>query len=355
MKKLSLSLFLFIIIISSCNENKQNQSLTLANNSINRLEYFPSKYKTFYDNGSIKGIGTDLPQDMVTKDGWLNDDYKIDWKKGSSIQPTNFFEYINNLSSFNRVYWISFFENGNVESISEFEYEYQVMSGNYTASTGQDCDEEFLRCDFLAFWEDGSIKDKGNYTIYNGGCPCGTSCGDIDNKLKNINAWGSIVLDDNKESWTYKTNEDKLKQKMVSFYSYWEEKNTNKLRDFFAINNIQYFGLQKKLTGDEFLQRLDQKFIKEDWIDADVGDIKIVYQDRQSITISYSLIYTINIIKTNSKKSGSQMQYVTFDENGNITAMQLSFSSDMQLSFTNKDLNYWTDEDQNCCNFRDWE
>jgi len=351
MKKLSLSLFLFIIIISSCNENKQNQSLTLENNFNNRLEYFPSNYKTFYDNGTIKGIGTDLP----------NHDHKIDWIKGSSIISTNFFEYISNLINeasnrgYNRGYWISLFENGNVESISEFEYEYQIRDGIYTAQTGEDCDEEWLRCDFLAFWEDGSIKDQGNYTIYNGGCPCGTSCGDIDNKLKNINAWGSIVLDDNNESWTYKTNEDKLKQKMVSFYSYWEEKNTNKLRDFFAINNIQYFGLQEKLTGDEFLQRLDQKFIKEDWIDADVRDIKIVYQDRQSITISYSLIYTKNIIKTNSKKSGSQRQYVTFDENGNITAMQLSFSSDMQLSFTNKDLNYWTDEDQNCCNFRDWE
>ena len=339
MKKLSLSLFLFIIIISSCNENKQNQSLTLENNSINRLEYFPSKYKTFYDNGTIKGIGTDLP----------NHDYRIDWIKGSSIKSTNFFEYISSIinGDSNRGFWISFFENGNVESISEFEYEYQVMSGNYTAMTGQDCDKEWLRCDFLAFWEDGSIKDQGNYTIYNGGCPCGTSCGDIGNKLKNINAWGSIVLDDNNESWTCKKNEDELKQKIVSFYSYWESKNTSKLRDFFAINKIQYFGLQEKLTRDEFLQKLDQKFIKEDWIETDVRDIKIIYQDRQSITISYSLIYTQNIIKTNSKESGSQKQYITFDENGNIIAIQ--------LSFTNKDLNYWTDEDQNCCNFRDWE
>ena len=49
------------------------------------------------------------------------------------------------------------------------------------------------------------------------------------------------------------------------------------------------------------------------------------------------------------------MQYVSLNENGNITAMQLSFSSDMQLSFTNKSLEYWTDEDQNCCDFRDWE
>ena len=348
MKKLSLFLFLFIIIISSCNENKQNKSLTLENNSNNRLEYFPSKYKTFYDDGSIKGIGTNLPQDMVTNDGWVNHDYKINWTKGSSIKSTNFFEYMSKLmnGASNRGFWISFFENGNVESISEFEYEYLVTSGNYTASTGEDTDEEWIICDFKVFWENGSIKDQGNYEIYNGGGPCGTSCGDINNKLKNINAWGSIVLDDNNESWTYKTNEDKLKQKIVSFYSYWEEKNTTKLRDFFAIDNLQYFGDQEKLTGDEFLQRLDQKFINEDWIDADVRDIKIIYKERQSITISFSLIYTKNIIKTNSKKSGSQRQYVTFDENGHITALQ--------LSFTDKDP-YWTDEDQNCCDFRDWE
>ena len=44
--------------------------------------------------------------------------------------------------------WISFFENGNIESISNFEYRMYLNDGNESNKSGQDCQEEILECNF---------------------------------------------------------------------------------------------------------------------------------------------------------------------------------------------------------------
>ena len=241
--------------------------------------------------------------------------------------------------------WISFFENGNIESISNFEYRMYLNDGNESNKSGQDCEEEILECNFESFWEDGSKKEKGYYEIFNGGCPCGTYCSNLLDELKKMEIWGSIILSDDDENWTYKINEKRLESIMRDFYFYWETKELDKLRSYFSSDKIKWFGYKKLFSLYDVSSKLKTKFKKEDWMKTRIEDLKIIYQDRQTITISYTLIYSKKKLEKDQIISDFQKQYVTFNKQGKITGIQLSFNEENQ--------NYYHfPKEENCCNWK---
>ena len=44
----------------------------------------------------------------------------------------------------------------------------------------------------------------------------------IVDELKKMEIWGSVILSDDDENWTYKINEKRLESIMRDFYFYWE-------------------------------------------------------------------------------------------------------------------------------------